>query len=106
MKYFPSFSPLFPFLPSDPSPMKHRTVLSAALSASALFFFSAPASAATPLFTETFDDNNVDWSYASGGTPSTDNAGWSWSSSTYKARHAVRLGKSNGGVGSATTQAS
>lgn len=65
--------------------------------------FCAPASATTPLFTETFDDNNVDWSYASGGTPSTDNAGWSWSSSTYKARHAVRLGKSNGGVGSATT---
>ena len=82
--------------------MKTRSLLFAALSASALFLFSAPASAATPLFTETFDDNNVDWSYASGGTPSTDNAGWSWSSSTYKARHAVRLGKS-GEVGSTTT---
>ena len=82
--------------------MKTRSLLFAALSASALFLFSAPASAATPLFTETFDDNNVDWSYASGGTPSTDNAGWSWSSSTYKARHAVRLGKT-GEVGSTTT---
>ena len=64
--------------------------------------FCASASAATPLFTETFDDNNVDWSYASGGVPSTDNTGWSWSSSTYKARHAVRLGKT-GEVGSTTT---
>ena len=83
--------------------MKTRSLLFAGIVASALLLLSAPAGATTPLFTETFDGNDVAWSYASGGTPSTDNAGWSWSSSTYKARHAVRLGKSNGGVGSTTT---
>ena len=80
--------------------MKPRFSLLAAAALS--FVLCAPASAADLPFTETFDDNDVDWSYATGGTPSTDNAGWSWSSSTYKARHAVRLGKT-GEVGSTTT---
>jgi len=81
--------------------MKARLSLLAAAALSILSF--APALAATPLFTETFASNDVAWSYATGGTPPTDNDGWSWSGSYYKAKNAVRLGKSNGGVGSATT---
>ena len=100
MKYFSLLFAHSPIRPLQTPPMKPRfSLLSAAFLSLA---FCAHASAATPLFTETFDDNNVDWSYASGGTPSTDNAGWSWSSSTYKARHAVRLGKT-GDAGSTTT---
>ena len=81
--------------------MKARLSLLAAAALSILSL--APALAATPLFTETFASNDVAWSYATGGTPPTDNDGWSWSGSYYKAKNAVRLGKSNGGVGSATT---
>ena len=88
-----------PFQTPSPSMNFRLPLLSAALVS---LLLSSPASAADLPFTETFDSNDVDWSYASGGTPSTDNAGWSWSSSTYKARHAVRLGKT-GEVGSTTT---
>ena len=90
MKYFPSFSPLFPFLHSDPSPMKHRTVLSAALSASALLLLSAPAGATTTLFNETFASNTGDWSSSSGGA-SFDNAGWNCTS-TCKSQSAIKMG--------------
>lgn len=100
MKYFSLLFAHSPIRPLQTPPMKPRFSLLAAAALS--FVLCAPASAADLPFTETFDDNDVDWSYATGGTPSTDNAGWSWSSSTYKARHAVRLGKT-GEVGSTTT---
>ena len=84
-----------------PAAMNARLSLLAAALVSAIL--TSPATGATLPFTETFDDNDVAWNHSSGGTPSTDNAGWSWSSSTYKAKHAVRLGKTKGEVGSTTT---
>lgn len=74
MKYFPSFSPLFPFLHSDPSPMKHRTVLSAALSASALLLLSAPAGATTTLYR--FCSDSSDGSLVADNIAAAETAGW------------------------------
>ncbi len=93
----------FPRAPFHPLPAAMNARFSLLVAAALSILSSAPANAATPLFTETFDGNDVDWNYSRGGTPSTDNSGWSWSSSTYKAKHAVRLGKTSGSVGSATT---
>ena len=97
MKYFPSFSPLFPSLPSDPSPMKHRTVLSAALSV----LVSATANAGTEtLFEENFTNAGGSWTgtgkfTSAANANAVDNQGWTFGASTYVGPSSMRLGSTS-----------